>query len=81
MSPARKWDADSLLAASYEMTKEADGTLHVACKAEKNDEPCPCAWDVDLEADGSMHKSVRTALVQHARAHNGGFSKMRRVAR
>jgi hypothetical protein len=79
--PARKWDVDSLLAASYDMKKDDDGTLLVECKAEKDGEPCPYAWEIDLSPDGEMDKGSRNALLQHAKAHNGGFNRMRRVSR
>lgn len=77
----RLWNEDSLLKASFDARKEEDETVTFLCKAEKDGEPCPGAWNVDVGKDGSIDPGSRMALLQHAKAHNGGFSKMRRVSR
>jgi len=53
----------------------------VTCKhKDKEEEPCPASWELEVEEDGSITVGVRNALLSHGRAHCGGFRKMRRIS-
>ena len=77
-------ESDERLKAAFDVTEHKDDTgveLHFRCKhEEENGDKCPRAWAVDVNADGTIDTGIRNALLSHAKAHEGGNRKMRRIS-
>ncbi|HET9683732.1 MAG TPA: hypothetical protein VFP15_06485 [Gemmatimonadaceae bacterium] len=77
----RLFSSDTALLEGFTVKEEDDDTATFTCKGKDGDgEPCPRVWNVDVNADGTLDRGIRNALLAHAKAHSGGFSKMRRIS-
>lgn len=76
-----RFKTDAALQAAYKVTDEDDDTATFACQAkDEAGEGCTRVYNVDVNADGTLDRGIRNALLAHAKAHAGGFSKMRRIS-
>jgi hypothetical protein len=82
MSPRRLFQSDVELQTKFAIELAADHeSAQLHCKGvDEEGNVCAAAWEVEIESDGTLDVGVRNALLQHARYHNGGFSKMRRLS-
>lgn len=74
---------DKELHAAFEVQyEEGQDTAVVKCKGkdEETGERCPASWALEVEPGGALHPGTRNPIMSHARAHQRGFSKIRRLS-